>query len=212
MPKEPRATMSTPSRSISASSTFPVASTNRASAGCTRICSRTPSKWWLRQPPSQRAADRASWGSPKHDPNLSRAAPETTERRHLLDGEAVLLAGERPEVHGAEAQAAHPEPGAAETDVLHATSITPHGTSEHRPQRSFAVAVQLALAGARLMQARKPAAAGGDRRMDRVRSRARHACGCANRVAALRLLWRAPVQRPHRPPRLRLNLLDFLRT
>ena len=84
--------------------------------------------------------------------------------------------GTEAEVHADPERVRRP-PQLGQTARALQTSITPHGTSEHRPQRSFAVAVQLALAGARLMQARKPAAAGGDRRMDRVRSRARHACG-----------------------------------
>src|SRR5204862_220971 len=59
------------------------------------------------------------------DPELERA---------VHDGEAVALAGEWAEVHGAEAEPADPEPALAETDVVHAgVSTTPRGVSGHGP-------------------------------------------------------------------------------
>src|SRR5438128_3388221 len=60
------------------------------------------------------------------DPELERA---------VHDCEAVALAGEWAEVHGAEAEPADPEPALAETDVVHAgVSTTPRGVSEHGPR------------------------------------------------------------------------------
>src|SRR5207253_9602940 len=57
--------------------------------------------------------------------------------RAVHDGEAVALAGEWAEVHGAEAEPADPEPALAETDVVHAgVSTTPRGVSERSEEHT----------------------------------------------------------------------------
>src|SRR5262249_36437946 len=72
----------------------------------------------LREPATDDLLGDALAGLPAVDVRrIEEVDPEL--QRTVHDGEAVGLRGERAEVHGAETEATHLEPGAAEPDVLH---------------------------------------------------------------------------------------------